>query len=70
MRTFIVIALGLAICAPLAHAHDKPKIPKPQKLTVWVSDEKCGVKGANASHAALCADAFAFLVSNKRSQQM
>lgn len=51
MRTLTVIALGLALCAPLAHAQDKQKAPKPQKIAVWVSDDKCGAKGADPGHA-------------------
>ena len=47
MRILTVLALGLALCAPLGQAFAAPKTTK---LTVWVSDEKCGVKGASVGH--------------------
>jgi hypothetical protein len=44
MKSTILI-LGLCLCSVFALAEDAT-------LNGWVSDSKCGVKGANESHAA------------------
>jgi len=57
VKKFLIVAIALTLSAPLAltsRAQDsaKPKMSKPhvQKINGWVSDEKCGAKGASASH--------------------
>lgn len=46
MRRTALIVIGLYFCTMGAFA-----LPKDQSWSGWVSDSKCGVKGANASHA-------------------
>lgn len=46
MRKTALIAIGFYLCTLSAFA-----APKEQSWSGWVSDSKCGVKGANASHA-------------------
>ncbi len=42
-----IIALGICLCSLTLWA-----APKDQSWTGWISDSKCGAKGASASHAA------------------
>jgi hypothetical protein len=42
-----LVVLGLFLCGMLAMA-----APKDSSWDGWISDSKCGVKGANAAHAA------------------
>src|ERR1700742_1722591 len=46
MKKTALIVIGLYVCTVGAFA-----VPKDQSWSGWVSDSKCGVKGANASHA-------------------
>ncbi len=53
MKKFIVLAMALVMSGSLAgmsRAYEHK--PKTQKIAGWFSDEKCGAKGADASHAA------------------
>lgn len=47
MKKTIVLALAIYFSGLTLWA-----APKDQSWTGWISDSKCGVKGANASHAA------------------
>lgn len=58
MKRLAMMLLAVAFLSTLAMAKD-------QKINGWVSDEKCGGKGANAAHADCakkCADGGAKLV--------
>jgi hypothetical protein len=46
MKMTLVLAAGLMFTAAMFAS------PNDQTLNGWVSDSKCGAKGANASHAA------------------
>jgi hypothetical protein len=46
MRKTVLLVIGFYLCTLSALA-----APKDQSWSGWVSDSKCGVKGANASHA-------------------
>ncbi len=45
MKKILGLAMGLCLCTAMAMAAN-------QTFNGWVSDSKCGAKGANASHAA------------------
>ncbi len=47
MRKTVLVVLGLFLCSVMALA-----APKDNSWDGWISDSKCGVKGANAAHAA------------------
>jgi hypothetical protein len=47
MKRTIVVVIGLYLCSFSAWA-----APKNQSWSGWISDSKCGAKGANAEHAA------------------
>lgn len=47
MKKTIVLAAALCFAGPSTWA-----APKDQSWTGWISDSKCGAKGANATHAA------------------
>lgn len=47
MKKLWLVAIGLCLCSVLAIA-----APKDESWTGWISDSKCGAKGANAAHAA------------------
>jgi hypothetical protein len=44
MKKLLLLVVGLCLCSAMALAAD-------QTYNGWVSDSKCGVKGASASHA-------------------
>jgi hypothetical protein len=46
MKKAALLVLGLYLCSLLAVA-----APKDSSWEGWISDSKCGVKGANAAHA-------------------
>jgi hypothetical protein len=46
MRKTVLIVIGFYLCTLSAFA-----APQEQSWSGWVSDSKCGVKGANAGHA-------------------
>jgi hypothetical protein len=45
MKTRVLLVIGLYLCSMTALA-----AAKDQSWNGWISDSKCGVKGANASH--------------------
>jgi hypothetical protein len=45
MNRLSIIAIGLLLCSLTALA-----APNDQSWSGWISDSKCGAKGANASH--------------------
>ncbi len=47
MKKLWLVVIGLCLCSVLAMA-----APKDESWTGWISDSKCGAKGANAAHAA------------------
>lgn len=47
MKKAVLLVAGLYLCSMLAFA-----APKDMSWNGWISDSKCGVKGANAAHAA------------------
>jgi hypothetical protein len=47
MKKTAVVVIGLFLCSMMAMA-----APKDSSWDGWISDSKCGVKGANAAHAA------------------
>src|SRR6516164_11648203 len=47
MKKTLLIVMGFCLCTLIAFA-----APKDQSWSGWISDSKCGVKGANASHEA------------------
>ncbi len=47
MKTKALLVIGLYLCCMTAFA-----AAKDQKWDGWISDSKCGVKGANAAHEA------------------
>ena len=47
MKRTSIALIGLLLCSLTAFA-----VPKDESLSGWISDSKCGVKGANASHEA------------------
>ena len=47
MKKLWLVVIGLCLCSVLAIA-----APKDESWTGWISDSKCGAKGANAAHAA------------------
>ena len=47
MKRTRVVLTGILLCCLAAWA-----APKDENLTGWISDSKCGVKGANSSHEA------------------
>ena len=47
MKRTLVLFVGLCSCGLSASA-----APKDENYTGWISDSKCGAKGASASHAA------------------
>lgn len=47
MKKIWLLAAGFCLCSMLALA-----APKDNSWDGWISDSKCGVKGANAAHAA------------------
>jgi hypothetical protein len=49
MKKTIVLVLALALCFAGLTAL---AAPKDESWSGWISDSKCGVKGANAGHAA------------------
>ncbi len=46
MKKVALVVLGLFLCSMIAMA-----APKDSSWEGWISDSKCGAKGANASHA-------------------
>lgn len=55
MRKLVLVVLVLALLLCLAAvASDKMAAKGTDKVTGWVSDEKCGVKGAGPGHEACC----------------
>lgn len=46
MKKAVLVVLGLLLCSMIAAA-----APKDNTWDGWISDSKCGVKGANAAHA-------------------
>jgi hypothetical protein len=46
MKKIVLVVLGLFLCSIIATA-----APKDSSWDGWISDSKCGVKGANAAHA-------------------
>jgi hypothetical protein len=46
MKKTVLVVLGLFLCSMIAMA-----APKDSSWDGWISDSKCGVKGANAAHA-------------------
>ena len=46
MKKIVLVVLGLFLCSIIAMA-----APKDSSWDGWISDSKCGVKGANAAHA-------------------
>ncbi len=46
MKKTALVVLGLFLCSMIAMA-----APKDSNWDGWISDSKCGAKGANASHA-------------------
>lgn len=46
MKKTAMVVLGLFLCSMMALA-----APKDNSWDGWISDSKCGVKGANAAHA-------------------
>ena len=46
MKKAVLVVLGLFLCSVMALA-----APKDNSWDGWISDSKCGVKGANAAHA-------------------
>lgn len=46
MKKLALLVLGLFLCSMTAMA-----APKDSSWDGWISDSKCGVKGANAAHA-------------------
>jgi hypothetical protein len=46
MKKIALVVLGLFLCSMIAMA-----APKDSNWDGWISDSKCGAKGANASHA-------------------
>ena len=46
MKKIAVVTIGLFLCSMLAMA-----APKDSSWDGWISDSKCGAKGANAAHA-------------------
>ena len=46
MKKIVLVVLGLFLCSIIAMA-----APKDTSWDGWISDAKCGVKGANAGHA-------------------
>lgn len=46
MKKTSLIVMGFYLCTLIAFA-----APKDQSWSGWISDSKCGVKGANSSHA-------------------
>ena len=51
MKKFALTLLAVAFLVSFSVAKDKTAGPKAQKVSGWVSDEKCGAKGTAASHA-------------------
>ena len=51
MKRLIIVAIAMAMSAPLLMTTRADAKPKTQKITGWASDDKCGLKGADASHA-------------------
>ena len=49
MKKLALTMLAVAFLVSVSVAKDKA--PKSEKISGWVSDEKCGAKGANATHA-------------------
>lgn len=47
MKKIALVMIGLLMCSMLAIAS-----PKENSWDGWISDSKCGAKGANAAHAA------------------
>jgi Protein of unknown function (DUF5818) len=47
MKKTALVMIGLLLCSMLAIAS-----PKENSWDGWISDSKCGAKGANAAHAA------------------
>ena len=47
MRRITLLSAALLLVSIVAWA-----VPKDQSYSGWISDSKCGVKGANAAHAA------------------
>jgi len=47
MKKSALLVLGLFLCSLMAMA-----VPKDSSWDGWISDSKCGVKGANEAHAA------------------
>src|SRR5271157_5929757 len=47
MKKTALVMIGLLLCSALAMAS-----PKDNSWDGWISDAKCGAKGANAGHAA------------------
>ena len=54
MKKMLLLVMGLYLCTMLASA-----APKDNKMDGWISDSKCGAKGASASHAACAAKCIA-----------
>jgi hypothetical protein len=52
MKKTAAVLMLLGCFASLAIAKDKAAGAKAEKISGWVSDDKCGAKGANASAAA------------------
>ena len=46
MKKIVLVVLGLFLCSIITMA-----APKDSSWDGWISDSKCGVKGANAAHA-------------------
>ena len=46
MKKTVLVVLGLFLCSMMAMA-----APKDSSWDGWISDSKCGAKGANAAHA-------------------